>query len=97
LGSLQFEDDAIERKIAKSIGRLTLPLPAPEDLIVMKAVAHRPRDLADIEGILAATDSLNLRHVRRWVREFASALGSPEILSDLEKLLRKKRRKRHLG
>ncbi len=60
----------------------------------MKAVAHRPRDLADIEGILAGTGDLNLRHIRRWVREFANALGSQEILGDLEKLLRRKQRKR---
>jgi hypothetical protein len=83
--------------VSKRIGGLTVPLPTPEDLIVMKAVAHRPRDLADIEGILAATGNLNLRHIRRWVREFAHAVGSPEMLSDLEGLLRKARRKRHSG
>jgi hypothetical protein len=93
-GALPFEQDAIARRISKRTGRLTIPLPMPEDLIIMKAVAHRPRDLADIEGILAGTGVLNLRHIRRWVREFADALGSPEIPSDLERLLRKARRKR---
>jgi hypothetical protein len=93
LGSVPFEANAVDRKVSKKIGRLTIPLPAPEDLIVMKAVAHRPRDLADIEGIVAASSHVDLRYVRRWVREFASALESPAILSDLEKLLRKTRRK----
>ena len=54
-----------------------LPLPLPEDLIVMKAVAHRPQDLTDIEAILAAHPKTNLRRVRRWVREFAAALEIP--------------------
>jgi hypothetical protein len=53
-GVLPFERDAVARKLSKRIGRLTIPLPTPEDLIVMKAVARRPRDLADIEGIVAA-------------------------------------------
>jgi hypothetical protein len=91
---LPFEDEAVARKMSKRVGRLRIPLPTPEDLIVLKAVAHRPRDLADIEGILAATADLNLRHVRRWVREFADVLGSPEILSDLERLLRRAQRQR---
>jgi len=39
------------------------------------------------EAILAAHPKLNLRRVRRWVREFASALSMPEILNDLEALL----------
>jgi hypothetical protein len=58
----------------KRTARLSVPLPTPEDLIIMKAVAHRPRDLADIEGILAGVGDLNLRHIRRWVREFAKVL-----------------------
>lgn len=96
LGALPFEEDAVRRKVSKRIGRLTLPLPAPEDLVIMKAVAHGPRDLADIEGILAASRNLDLRHIRHWVRQFASALGSPEIATDLERLLQQSRRKGRL-
>jgi hypothetical protein len=94
MGALPFEEHAIARKISKRLGRLTIPLPTPEDLIIMKAVAHRPRDLADIEGIVAGTAKLDLPHIRRWVREFAYAVGPHEIVSDLEKVLRKKPRKR---
>jgi nucleoside-diphosphate-sugar epimerase len=43
-------------------------------LIILKAVAHRPQDLADIAAILAAQPRLNLRRVRRWVQEFSEAL-----------------------
>jgi predicted nucleotidyltransferase len=74
-----------------------VPLPLPEDLIVMKAVAHRAQDLADIEAILAAQPKLNLRRVRRWVREFAAALSMPEILNDLEALLSQRRKQRRLA
>jgi predicted nucleotidyltransferase len=86
-GSLPFEKEAVARAISVELGDVEVPLPLPEDLIIMKAVAHRPQDLADIEAILAAHPKLNLRRVRRWVREFAAALSMPEILNDLESLL----------
>src|SRR3990167_10056021 len=51
-GTLPFEKEAISRAVWFDIKKIRLPLPAPEDLIIMKAIAHRPRDLADIESIL---------------------------------------------
>jgi hypothetical protein len=93
-GRLPFEKEAVARATWVELGGVRLPLPLPEDLIVMKAVAHRPLDLADIEAILAVHPKVNVRRVRRWVREFAAALEMPEILNDLEVLLsqRKKRK-----
>lgn len=93
-GSLLFEKEAVARAIWMELGGVRAPLPLPEDLIIMKAVAHRPQDLADIEAILAAHPKLNLRRVRRWVREFAAALSMPEILTDLKVLLDKRHKKR---
>jgi len=58
----------------------------------MRAVAHRPQDLTDIEAILAAHPKINVRRVRRRVREFAAALSMPEILNDLEVLLSQRRK-----
>lgn len=67
--------------------RHKLPLPTPEDLIIMKAVAHRQRDLIDIESILDANQNLDFQRIRSWVREFSSLLEMPEILDDLERIL----------
>jgi len=91
-GSLPFEKEAVNRAIWMELGGVRAPLPLPEDLIIMKAVAHRPQDLADIEAILAAHPKLNLRRARRWVREFAAALSMPEILNDLELLLSQRKK-----
>jgi len=86
-GALAFEKEAIARVTWVELGDVHVPLPLPEDLIVLKAVAHRPQDLADIEAILAAHPKINVRRVRRWVREFASVLEMPEIINDLDALL----------
>jgi predicted nucleotidyltransferase len=93
-GALPFEKEAVARATWVDIGGVQAPLPLPEDLIVMKAVAHRLQDLADIEAILAAHPKLNLRRVRRWVREFAAALELPEIFNDLEAVLLSQRKRK---
>jgi len=93
-GALPFEEEAIPRAVWRDIGGIRLPLPVPEDLIIMKAVAHRPRDMADIESILDAHLKLDRRRVRRWVREFSTALDTPEILQDLNALLARRRKRK---
>ena len=91
---LPFEEEAIARAVWVDFEGVRLPLPTIEDLVIMKAVANRPRDLADIEALLDAQRNLDLRRVRRWVREFAAALDRPSILSDLETALARRRKKR---
>lgn len=93
-GALPFEKTAIARTIWTDIGGISLPLPTPEDLIVMKAIAHRPRDVADIESVVDAHPKLNLRQIRRWVHEFSTALDAPEILHDLNTILARRRKRK---
>lgn len=92
LGALPFEHESIKRVVWIDVGGLELPLSSPEDLIIMKAVAHRQRDLIDIEAILDAHPNLNLKRIRRWVKEFSAALEMPEILKDLEKILKRQKK-----
>lgn len=39
-----------------------------------------------------APPKLNLRRIRRWIREFSKAIEMPEILNDLEKILMRGRK-----
>ena len=45
LGILPFEQEMVERASTKTFADLSIRLPTPEDLIIMKAIAHRPEDL----------------------------------------------------
>ena len=83
LGCLPFEVEAVERAQMVEVAGTSVPLPTLEDLVIMKAVAHRERDLLDIDGLLAANPRINRTRVRKWVSEFAKALESPELLDDL--------------
>jgi len=92
LGALPFEHESVKRAVWVDVGGLKLPISSPEDLIIMKAVAHRQRDLIDIEGIRDAHPNLNLKRIRKWVKEFSAVLEMPEILKDLEKILKRQRK-----
>lgn len=45
----------------------TLPLVAPEHLVIRKAFLDRPKDWLDIEQILVATDPLDLGEIEIWL------------------------------
>jgi hypothetical protein len=86
-GAIPFEEEALARASMMAVAGLNVPLPTPEDLIIMKAVAHRGRDAADIAAILDVHPHLDRKRVRSWVRAFADALETPEIFEDLQRLL----------
>lgn len=94
LGSLAFERQAVERRIEMKVAQLKLPLATPEDLIVMKAVAQRPRDLADIDGLIDAHPKLDRRRIRKHLRDFAGQLDAPEMFEDLEARFAQRRPRR---
>ncbi|MGH7492222.1 MAG: nucleotidyl transferase AbiEii/AbiGii toxin family protein [bacterium] len=93
-GALPFEEESIARAVSFNVSDIKLLLPTPEDLIIMKAVAHRSRDLIDIAAVVEVQAKLDVRRIRRWVRDFSKAMEMPEILEDLERILaRRKKRK----
>ena len=49
----------------------------------MKAVAHRPKDLLDIQGIIQSNPDLDRNRVQEWVTQFATLLEMPELWEDI--------------
>jgi len=86
-GALPFEQEMIERAQTIRIGEWQLRVPTPEDLVITKAVAHRAKDIADIESLINVYPDLDAERVRYWVREFAEALEMPDLLTTIERLL----------
>ena len=86
LGMLPFEVEAVERGILHSLGEVSIRLPTPEDLVIFKAVAHRPKDLLDIQAIIASHPDLDRVRIEDWTRQFAQALDMPELWDDIAKL-----------
>lgn len=90
LGLLPFEIEAVERSQEIDIGSLRIRLPMPEDLIILKAVAHRPKDMTDIEAVLSVQRHLDYDRIEFWVRQFAEVLEMPGLWSDVEKMINRR-------
>lgn len=65
------------------------PCPAAEDIVVMKALALRPRDIADIEGIVELVQGLDLTRIRATVTQLSAALETGDHASRLEEILKR--------
>jgi predicted nucleotidyltransferase len=93
-GALPFERELVEAASPVVLSGRSLPIARPEDLIVMKALALRPRDVADIEGLVELNDNLDLDRVRRIVAEFTAALEDADYSAELEQILKRLARAR---
>lgn len=91
LAALPFEREAVAAGQLMKLDQFEIRLPRIEDLMIMKAIAHRPRDLIDLEGLLHAQPTADVERVRRWVREFAIAATLPALIADLDNLIEKPR------
>lgn len=69
------------------VAGIALRIPEVEDLIIMKAVASRPKDMADIHNLLQLHPHADRARIRETVQAFAEALDSPELSDRLEPLL----------
>ncbi|OIO72152.1 MAG: hypothetical protein AUJ85_10765 [Elusimicrobia bacterium CG1_02_37_114] len=88
IGLLPFEHEIVNRSKIFDIEGIKINLPQPEDLIILKAIAHRPMDLEDIRMIIKIYPRLDLKRIEKTVKEFASFLEMPELWTDLTKILK---------
>jgi len=88
LGILLFEEEMVERGIVQSTSTLSVRLPTPEDLIIMKAIAHRPKDLEDIRTIVDKNPTLDIARIEHWVKSFAEVLEMPSLWDDIAEIFR---------
>lgn len=90
-GALPFEQELVERSQRVDVGPVVVQVATPEHLLVMKAIANRARDRADIESLLRACPDVDTDGARRVVKDFAEALEAPELLNDFDRLVRERR------
>lgn len=88
LGIMPFEEEMVDRSIVQSTSTLSVRLPTPEDLIIMKAVAHRPKDLEDIRTIVDKNPKLDIPRIEKWVKQFADVLEMPSLWDDIVGILK---------
>lgn len=75
VGALPFEEEMIARARRVTVHGMVIPAATPEDLAIMKIVASRPKDLADIDGLLTVNPRMDLKRVHARVRRGARDAG----------------------
>jgi hypothetical protein len=89
---LPFEIDALDRREARDFAGVPIEVAHPEDLVIYKVIAARPKDVEDAEALMTIhAGRIDLNRVRRVVSELAAALEDDERPRLLERVIRKAR------
>jgi hypothetical protein len=82
-----YEAHAIERAIHIDIAGTAVPFAAPEDLILHKLFAGRPRDIEDARGVVRRQgERLDWHYIRQWADEFSAVPGREDLPHSVERL-----------
>jgi len=85
LSTSPYEQEALGRVRTVSLEGHPVRFASAEDLLIHKLIAGRPRDLEDARGVLLKNCDVDLELVRRWLREYGTALDLP-LVERLEEL-----------
>jgi hypothetical protein len=86
------EERFLDRARSQPIGGVAVPTACAEDLVAMKILAGRPKDLEDVVAVLAAQGQvMNLQLVRETLGHLESALGQSDLTPAFEAALTRSR------
>ena len=87
------EEQFLDRAELHVLEGVRVPIATVEDLVTMKILAGRPKDLDDAEGMLRArSEEIDLAHVRRMLQLLEEALSQSDLIPQLEQLIRREKR-----
>lgn len=86
------EEEFLDRAINVQIEGMIVPVISPEDLIVTKILAGRPKDIEDVRGVLRErAASLDVSRIRETLRLLEEALAQGDLAVVFETELAKLR------
>lgn len=71
LAESPYQQDLLARRRSEELDGLPVWIVSPEDLVLLKLISYRPRDVADIGDVLFTQGQLDVAYLRRW----AATLG----------------------
>lgn len=88
------DEEFLARAVHIDLGGVEIPVLSAEDLVGMKILAGRRKDLEDVRGVLVEKGAaLDLARVRDLVRVFQEASGDTRLLRRLDRQLRAARKR----
>ena len=82
--AVALQDEILRRAVPKPMGGREIPFTTPEDLILLKLVFHRMKDMLDVRGILwVQRGRLDLDYLRNW----SAKTHEPHVQQEMEQLI----------
>ncbi|MCM8795642.1 MAG: nucleotidyltransferase [Candidatus Omnitrophica bacterium] len=86
--SLEFEKDALKRKQKVKIFEREVFVPSKEDLLLLKIIPGRPKDIVDAEGIVDRhKNKLDIKYLETWAQKLSDEAQDLRIYNELKRLL----------
>jgi len=90
-GWTSFEHEAVSDPVRTRFGHVVVPMASADDLIILKLVAGRPKDIQDCTALLALYPKIDLERVRHKVGELADAAGEPALVDGFAEIMARSR------
>ncbi len=74
-----YEQQAMKRVRKISMLNQEVCFASPEDLIIHKIIAGRPKDLEDAKVVLIKNPAMDQAYIERWLSDFEKALDKPLV------------------
>ena len=89
LASTELEKSALERSRAVKLFGRSMQFPSPEDLILLKIIPGRAKDLMDAESIvLRHKNRLDADYLKKWAQKISDEAENYRVWQTLQKLLK---------
>jgi len=85
-----YETEAINRAKKVKILDQDVNFASPEDLIIHKIFAGRPRDIEDVRTVLLKNPEIKVQYIREWLKEFDLSSDEKKFLKTFEEILEEK-------
>jgi len=83
-----YENQAIKRSRKILLRNREVNFASPEDVIIHKIFAGRPRDLEDVRSVVLKNQDIDIRYIRSWLKKFESSSDKKNLMNTFNKLLR---------
>ena len=89
IAGMPFEEEAFSRRRKIKLYNKKAYFPTPEDLILFKLIASRPKDILDIKAIILRHGKrLDVVYLKKWAKVISDDIGDARIYTHLEELLK---------
>jgi hypothetical protein len=85
---LPYEREAIGRARKVMMLNQDICFASPEDVIIHKIFAGRPRDMEDVRTILVKNPGVDISYIRNWLKEFDAASDEKKFVQTFDEIVK---------